>query len=397
MMSRRDQVNQLSTSIHPKPLTIWLLRGLLGVLFLFGSEILLWIDPPGRDLTEWLLLIPGYIALGALALDLAARYRIRSIYELMTVAAVYGLLNGLLLNPQTAFADFPRTLATRVVGGHTLVGFEMLGLFLALTAGQMTAWRWRFAGFALWVGFYWGIWVRWSPVLTDWLDAEVLPVTMFAWAGAILAVAAVFFIFLARRASSDKVSSLGDLTAQPPLGCNGEGELSAAQRGEVRKAVGTQRYGLSGASLPDTPALTLSDLCLSPLSWSVLLMVLIVLFLAQAIRESYTDYGVVPVIGGIIGLCIVVLWFQRSDKSRTVLDHSIPPTPLRWSWIGVVALVFAASTILAYHLPLVMVAGYNQLSLMEFGFAGVGFLWFPLIAGVIGGRALERQSRKLNL
>jgi hypothetical protein len=131
-----------------------MLRLLMAALLLFGSEILLWIDPPARAFTDWLLLVVGYVALGALVLDLAARYRIRSVYDAMLVIAIYALCAGLLLNPQTALADFPRTFMTRVLGAHGLLGLEMFGLFLALTNGTGRRTRRLLPGSSLWVGFY---------------------------------------------------------------------------------------------------------------------------------------------------------------------------------------------------------------------------------------------------
>ena len=326
---------------------LWLLRLLLAVLLLFGSEILLWRDPPGRDLLEWAFLLVGYVALATLILDIIARYRVRGVYDLMMVAALYGLLNGLLLNPEAVFEDFPRTLVTRAIGGHTLLGMEMLGFFLALITGHLIQ-RFRnlLLGYALWVGFYWGIWVRWSPSLTTWLTDEVPLSTMFAVAGGGFGMAMLLLYLLTRQ----------------------------------------------------TRNFTPSDLRLSPAGWGILLIVLIVLFMLQAVREVYNEVAVgIPAVLVVVALCMTVIWFRRANKGRTVLDDSIPPMALHPTWIGATIAVFSVATVIAYQLPLVTIGGYNQLSVMELGFAAVGFLWFPLVAGVLGGQAFDRQMRKLNL
>ncbi|MBC8171837.1 MAG: hypothetical protein H7X77_09190, partial [Anaerolineae bacterium] len=115
----------------------WLIRLLLAVTLFFGSEILLWTNLSGRSASDWLLLSPGYLALSTLLLDFIVRYRVRDLPGLMTIAGLYGLLNALLLNPDTTLFDIPRTLVTRVTGAHTLLGLEMLILFLALTGGHL--------------------------------------------------------------------------------------------------------------------------------------------------------------------------------------------------------------------------------------------------------------------
>ena len=76
---------------------IWFYRLLLAVLLLFGSEFLVWLNPFQRPLTDWLLLGVGYLALACLLLDLAVRFRLRNLYDVMVLAAIYGLLSSLLL------------------------------------------------------------------------------------------------------------------------------------------------------------------------------------------------------------------------------------------------------------------------------------------------------------
>ncbi|GAB4513118.1 MAG: hypothetical protein OHK0046_13570 [Anaerolineae bacterium] len=320
---------------------IWLLRLLLGTLFLLGSEVLLWIDPPGRSLPEWAVLVVGYMALGTLALDLLARYRARSVYEAMAVIAIVALLNGLLLNPTTSYVDFPRTLATRVLGAHGLLTLEMFGLFLVLTAGHIRYYLRLLLISGVWLGFFLGVWVRWAAVLIDWPPGELVPLPPVL-VGVVVGVAviAILLTLLARQKA----------------------------------------------------AISLPDLRLSRTQWYVLVAVLAALFLLQAFSGGITLAAVLAT-AAIIALAVTILWFQRADTGRTVLDANMPPRPLPLLWLGLAFIITAGMTYVAYELPLLDILGYNQLSFMEFGFALVGFGWFPLLAAVIGGSAMERRLR----
>ncbi len=64
---------------------------LLALLLMFGSEILVWTNPPGRPLLQWLLLIPGYLALSAVLLDFTVRYRVRDVFGALLLTGVYSL------------------------------------------------------------------------------------------------------------------------------------------------------------------------------------------------------------------------------------------------------------------------------------------------------------------
>lgn len=315
----------------------WTLRLLLAGWLLFGSEILLWNDPPGRTLWEWLALLAGYGAMAAVILDLAVRFRIRSVFDVMTLAAIYALLNSLLLNPETALEDLPRTLLSRVLGAHALLGLAMIGIFLAVISGKRRD-HVLLVGFSLGVGFFWGIWVRWSPSLSDWLAHEVSLVTMYGVAGLALIPILV----------------------------------------------------LIGLHLP----VSASDARLSPLSWAGSLLVLVGLFLLRVVEATLTGEALV---GGslLIVLCLAVLWFQRGK--RGLLDVYLPPARPPWMALAGAMLVAAGMAAFAYQLPLIDFTIHNQLSLMQLGFAAVGTLWIPLVAMAVGLQALDREARKLSL
>lgn len=324
---------------------MWLLRVAFGVMLMFGTELLLWIDPPGRPIVEWGVLLVGYIALSTLTLDLAARFRIRGLYEAMALLAIYGLLAALLLNSERVFTDFPRTLATRAIGAHAFTGLLMFGYLLAFTGGHIQRMRRNLLGASIWVGFYWGIWVRWSPSLIDWIPDEVSLATMLLMLLLMLLIT----------------------------------------------------WGLLAAFLSRKPAITLDALRLPITQWLMLVLVLIALFLVQVLRGEITEPLAIPASALLIAVSWAVLYFRRANKGRTLFDKHLPPTPLSPLWIAASTGLFAVMAVLAYSLPYAELFGYNQLAIMEIGFALVGFGWYPVIAGVIGARAFEQQLRTQQL
>jgi hypothetical protein len=167
----------------------WLLRGFVAALFLLVSEILLWNRPGERELLDWLLLVVAYLALAALILDLALRYRIHDLFSLLALAGFYSLLNGLLINPQSALADVPRTWVTRVLGAHTLLGLGVLLLLIRprylLPAGAV-------------VGLLWGIWLRWLPSLSNIVN-EAVPLPLMLMTAALLLAIVLTLWWLAAR------------------------------------------------------------------------------------------------------------------------------------------------------------------------------------------------------
>jgi hypothetical protein len=161
----------------------WLARCLLAALCIGASEIILWTHPTGRSPLDWLLLVGGYIGLSALLLDVAARYRARDIFGVLALSGLYGLLNSLLLNPESALVDVPRTWATRVMGAHTLMGLGALAVLLYAPPRRIL---WLSAGL---VGLLWGVWVRWLATFTEIIPADVpLPTMLIAGTTTLLVV-----------------------------------------------------------------------------------------------------------------------------------------------------------------------------------------------------------------
>lgn len=318
----------------------WLIRLLLSVLMLFASSVLLWTDILSRSPLEWAIYIVGTLILTTLILDMAVRYRVRDIYDVMALIAIYGILYGLLITPAIALSDFPRTLITRVLGGHALVSLEMFGLFLALTAGENKRFRRLLLPVAGWLGFYLGVWVRWNPPLNGLFEPVSLETVILV---TLPFVVLSLLLFIPVRPMAKTLS-------------------------------------------PD-------DLLLPPVMWAVLALPLIALFLLR-VSQSLLDGTMVVVSLLITGVCWMIIWFRRSPQARMLLDRHLPAVPLSFPWIGAAIVVFGLSLVIAYHLPLVGTDQFNQLWLMEAGFAAVGFLWLPLVGTVVAFRGIDRQMRQ---
>ena len=311
----------------------WMLRALLAGLLLFASEILLWTNPPGRTPQDWALLIPGYLALAALLLDFAARYRIRDVYGLLALAGVYGLLNGLLLNPQTALADVPLTWATRVMGAHTLVGFGMLALMISLnTKHRLRIW----IATAL-VGLLWGVWVRWLPTFTD-ITAEIVPLSDFLITAVIALLPVIALAWLARRRAVES-----------------------------------------------------TNLKLRLIEWVIVLAVLIGLYI---LRQPEIDQLSRIVLGVLAGFCWLLLWFQKRESGAMLLDSALPlqsSAPITLLIAGMIALAAGA---LGYYLEF---AETGPLDAMISLFAAFGLVWLPTVSLVLGVRSYRKMGRTQKL
>jgi hypothetical protein len=244
-----------------------------------------------------------------------------------------------LITPDVAFADFPRTLATRALGGHTLTTAIAFGLFLVLFQGSPTYQNRALAGLA-WIGFYWGTWMRWTPVYGTLFQQSVPLAHMFAviciWIGSVL------FVY--------------------------------------------------GALLQSRTPLNPADFRLSFVPLLFMIAALISLFAVQAARGVMDPTALLITII-IICVCWVVLWFRRSPQHASLLETHLPIQPPPTRWFLLAAFIFTAMTMIAYHLPLVGDAAHNQLWLMEIGYAVVGITWLPAMACVIAIRGIDRVMR----
>jgi hypothetical protein len=316
----------------------WLPRLLLATMLAFGSEVLVWTNPPGRTLVEWLLLIPGYLALSAVMLDLLARYRVNDIFGALVVTGVYALAASLILNPQSTLTDMPRTLMTRIMGAHGLLSAEMLGLFLALTGGQRTRRGLLLAGCGV-VGIAWGIWTRWYPTLNDPAYAPTSLPLILTCGGVMLALI----------------------------------------------------FGILALNVREAATVTVDDMRLSRTAWGVVFLVLLALFVVRYLVQGAVNVGDVLLIGGLLLLCWGILYFRGRTKGRTLLDSRLPVRPPPPGLLLASLAVFIAAAVIAFNLPLIEVGGLNSFSFIGLGFLAYGLAWLPTVSLVLGIQAYLRQ------
>lgn len=323
---------------------VWALRVLLALAFAFGGEILIWPDPFERDMVEWLIAFVGYVTVATFALDLAARYRIRDVYGVMNVVLVSALLLGFLVHPARALVDFPDHLVTRVVGATGIVTLEGFGLFLALIGGSVGRYRRNLWGFSFALGFYGALWARHGHTLESWSSQEPSLASVALMAGALIAMMVALAGWVERRP---------EVVAAP-------------------------------------------DLRLSQKGLAILALILASLLFLRIAQSVYVGWDILIALG-LMTLAWAVLYFERGDRGRSLLDRHLPPRPMPLPWLIVAVLLFAAGLIFGWQLELFDYAGYSPLSLVEIGFLIAGFAWVPLTLLVSASRALNRQSRRIEV
>ncbi|MCZ2094837.1 MAG: hypothetical protein LC121_00940 [Anaerolineae bacterium] len=331
-----------SSVLNPQS-SSWLVRLLLAALLAFCSEIVLWTNPPSRSLIDWMLLALGYAALSALLLEIAARYRLRDAFGALTLAGVYGMLNGLLLNPHSALIDVPRTLLTRAMGAHAFAGLLALALFLALAGGGLRTRRAQSVALllALVAGLGWGTWARWSPpVFSNQPETAPAALVIFGAVGVSLIFAALFAVAKAVR----RVSAPVDL-----------------------------RLGARG--------------------WAFTLIVLGGLLVIHLLQNEIDSLSL-SIIVTLTVFSVMIIWFQKRNKGATLLDGVPSGAPVIVPALLVVG--FALAGVVGYSLPRGNIAS-DPLALISALFTAYGLIWLPAVSIVLGARAFSRQARAMNL
>jgi hypothetical protein len=329
------------------------------LLLAFGSEILVWTNPPGRPLLEWLLLIPGYLALSAVLLDFMVRYRVRDLFGALLLTGIYALAASLILNPASTLNDLPRTLVTRIMGAHALIAAEMIGLFLALTGGKQSN-RNLWIGCVV-VGLAWGIWVKNWPVEEGF--GAVSLVTMLAFGVGGIAIIALYLYGVLPRFQ-------GDLPTQTPP---------------------------SNVLLnPIVSDESLNILLLTRRDWMMVVGMVTLLLVIRLLQGQVIGAGLIlcPLL---LVLCWGVLWFRGRKRGDTLLDHHLPIRPLGLPYALIAAVIFLAVGIFAYNLPEISFGAVTPFVLIGLGFTSYGLAWLPTVSLVLGVQGYLRQlaTRKM--
>ncbi len=326
---------------------------LLALLLMFGSEILVWTNPVGRPIWEWLLLIPGYLALSAVLLDFIVRYRIRDIFGALLLTGIYSLSAALILNPSSTLNDLPRTLVTRVMGGHALIAAEMIGLYLVLAGGGSGRSRRNLWIGCVIVGLAWGIWVKNWP-LDEGFGVVSLPVMLAFGAGGIVLIALYLYGVLPK--TSPPITAITNSASDDPL----------------------------------------SVLLLNRRGWMLVAAVLGVLMAVRLLQGQLSNFGLLlcPVL---LVLCWGILWFRGRKRGDTLLDGRVPVRALGLSNFLVATVLFLGVAIFAYNLPDVKLGTLTPFTLIGFGFTAYGLAWLPTVSLVLGVQGYLRQlaTRKM--
>ena len=319
----------------------WLLRLWVAVLLFFGSDILLWMNPPGRSTLDWVAAAVAYIALAAALLDTIVRYRVRGINGILLLAGLYALAMALMVNPELTLSNVPRTLASRVLGGHTLGTLFILWLLLTLTGGT-----WRYRGAALVavsgaVGLVWGVWVNRFPVVSQPDFGQVSFGTMLLYGGVALLLVAGFLLLNAR--SRDLVSHI----------------YLRLSFGEA-SAVG---------------------------------VALIILFVRGAENDIVdADSLTLPAVILLGVYCAIIIWYLKREQGEMLLDGHVPVRLPPLLWLVLAAGLFIGMGAVGYGLPN-KVGPLNFYTGLAWLFNTFGALWLPLLSINLGVRALVRQTQ----
>lgn len=340
-------MNASQTAPRSNRLTVWLGRLLLAFLWLWGSEVLFWNAPQSREPLEWVLLVVGYGIVATVVLDWLVRYRVRDIWGLLVALGVFGILNGILINPTTIFAEVPRTMLSHALGAHWFIGLELFGAWLFLQCWRDdVGWRrlrWAFM-VAIAMGFYWGVWVRWFAIFNP---GRYIPpdfVTML---------------------------SVGVVGVLPVLA------LWLVWRWSMRRApMEHHDYRLVGRE-------------------SAFIVILILgLLMVRLIMGDYTDISGLVVGCALLGVFWTVLWLRDNTRKPSLLVHTMPTRPPPLALLMLLCLVMVGATWLGWHLPLLPLPfDLHQFWLLAFVFSGIGSSWMPLTAIVIGMQTFSRQMQ----
>lgn len=316
-----------------------MLRLVLGALWFISIELLPWAAPAARAPWEWPLLATGYVALAAMLLDVAARFRLRDGFGLLALAGLAGLTAALCFNPGYALANPPLTWFTRALGAMTLGA--LIGLLALLRLARPAGWRGAIAALLLAapVGALWGFWARWSPQA---LDATASPTLREPLSLALIVSGALLVVTLALAAR--------------------------ARRGEA-----------ADLRLP-TPVL------------AALILTLTAVLAVRVVNETVEPLSALAL--STLGLiCLGILYYQKRAKGPTLLDALPNLPPRRWFLLIVPIIVLAAGGAIAGAHAVRGAPDSDGIALLSAAITAFGFLWLPGVALVIAARAFSRLGR----
>ena len=313
----------------------WILRGMLAACLLFASEVIFWTDAT-RPVWGWGLLVPAYVAVAAVLLDLWVRFRVYDVFGVLVLAGTYGNLAATVLNPAVTLEGLPISLVTRIMGSQTVAG--LLGLVLMLSLLRGRAGRGVLIG-AAGVGILWGVWVRGGvPLLLNAPDVSLSVMMIAGILGGGLVVLLAYF------------------TRQLPL--------------------------------PDENALKLA-----PTTWGVMLIVLAIPFTAYLLRGNITREAISYVVT-ILFLCVTILWFQARPSGTSLIADYLQSAPMPFPMWSTAIVILLAAGAGGYILPPPTTNDeIGILGALSVALGAFGLVWLPAVCLVLGVRAYRTSAR----
>lgn len=314
----------------------WRVRLIFGALLLVFSELIVWQTPARFSALEWAGLALLYLALAAAALDLIERTHANDIFGLLLIAGLYGLANATLISHITT-RDLPISLLVRPLAAQPLAFLGALAAFHLLLSGRPTGLL-HFV-LALVAGLWWGIWVRWLPVVSD----EPIPAVDLDTA---LAVAGIGLLACA---------------AIPLL---------------VR---------------PQSP-LSPRAWRLNPLEWLVVAAALVAA-LGIGVAEGEIERSGIGVVGTLMAFMGMILYVTLPlRRSVSWLGAIAPRAPNLPAWL-VLVVPFLLAGWAGYSLP--GSGDHSAQSDILFGvLTGIGLVWLPGVSIVVGVRTFVQIARE---
>ena len=317
----------------------WMLRLVLGALWFISIELLPWAMPAARAPWDWPLLVAGYVALAAVLLDVAARFRLRDGYGLLALAGLAGLTAALCFNPGYALANPPLTWFTRALGAMTLGA--LIGLLIFLRLARPIGWRGVIVALLLAapLGALWGYWARWSPQA---LDAAASPTLREPLSLALIVTGALLLVTLA-LAARERTGERADLRLPAPV-------LAA------------------------------------------LILALTAVLAVRVLNETVEPLSAVAL--ATLGLiCLGIMYYQKRTKGPTLLDE-LPNLPSRrWFLVIIPIILLVAGGAIAGAHAVRGAPDSDGIALLSAAITAFGFLWLPGVALAIAAHAFSRLAR----
>lgn len=309
----------------------WLWRVWFGGLLIVGCEIIFWRSPLERSLVDWVRLAIGYSVIGAVGLDVLARYRVRDLAGVMATALLLAPLIALVLTNENTLVSLPTHLFSRVLGLH----------------GIGVLWA-----FAVWVGLWDnGYSLRWFGVVS-----AVFGILTALW----LRVADGFMYWSASPAYLIQAMLIYAL---------------------VGGLIGVGGY-LARRSSPPTS----DEMVLSPLEWSAILLIGLGLMIWGGVPERQGLIGVL-ILGGWGWL---IVWFEHDAKNQPLLARLFAQSPPDMSRIISLWLIGGVGLALGWFIPLNVEAGVSPVGVLEIAIVLFGFGWMPCLTLWVAARTVSR-------